>query len=145
MKIQRNFVFIAQLLNTQKQMTQEKWLAICLSYYINQHYGVTIELCHRVSKGDYQDIPIERVNIVKKYLASNQKTYNECITYCNKSHGEKYQSTKPILYESLQKILDNIKSRGRKRTNQNKGTFQDRTVTGCLEKIMVYVIILNIK
>ena len=75
---------------------------------------MTIELCHRVSKGDYQDIPIERVNIVKKYLASNQKTYNECITYCNKSHGEKYQSTKPILYESLQKILDNIKSRGRK-------------------------------
>jgi hypothetical protein len=117
-QIQRNFVFIAQLLNTPKQMTQEKWLTICLSYYINQHYGVTIELCHRVSNGDYQEIPKERVNIIQKHLASVQKTYNECITYCNKSHGEKRSrsTTKPILYESLRKILGNIN----KSSNNNK-------------------------
>ena len=87
-QIQRNFVFIAQLLNTPKQMTQEKWLKICLSYYINQHYGVTIELSRRVSNGDYHDISPKRVNIIKKHLASVQKTYNECLTYCNKSLGE---------------------------------------------------------
>ena len=113
-QIQRNFVFIAQLLNTTKQMTQEKWLKICLSYYINQQYGVTIELCHRVSNGDFTNIPTERVNIIQKHLASVQKTYNECITYLKKSHGEKYQSTKPNLYESLRIILDNIKDRGKK-------------------------------
>ena len=113
-KIQRNFVFIAQLLNTSKQMTQEKWLKICLSYYINQQYGVTIELCHQVSNGDYTNIPIERLNIIQNYLASVRKTYDEFIDYLNKSHGEKCQSTKPILYESLQTILGNIKGRGRK-------------------------------
>jgi len=115
-QIQRNFVFIAQLLNTTKQMTKEKWLTICLSYYINQQYGVTIDLCHRVSNGDYQDIPTERLNIIQKHLKSVQKTYDECITYCNKSHGEKRSrsTTKPILYESLRKILDNINKRGKK-------------------------------
>jgi hypothetical protein len=123
-QIQRNFVFIAQLLNTTKQMTKEKWLAICLSYYINQHYGVTIELCHRVSNGDYQEIPKERVNIIQKHLASVQKTYNECITYCNKSHGEKYQSTKPILYESLRKILGNINKSGKKNKSKQGDIFR---------------------
>ena len=108
-QIQRNFVFIAQLLNTRKQMTQEKWLKICLSYYINQQYGVTIELCHRISNGDYTNIPIERVNIIQQHLASVQNTYHECITYLNKSDGEKRQQTKPILYESLRNILKRIK------------------------------------
>ena len=88
-QIQRNFVFIAQLLNTRKQMTTEKWLTICLSYYINQQYGVTIELCHRVSNGDFTNIPTERVNIIQKHLASVHKTYDECIIYSNKSVGEK--------------------------------------------------------
>jgi len=117
-QIQRNFVFIAQLLNTPKQMTQEKWLKICLSYYINEHYGVTIDLCHRVSKKDYHDISPERVNIIQKHLASVQKTYDECIDYSNKSHGEKRSrsTTKPVLYESLRIILDNIKKTG----NNNK-------------------------
>ena len=115
-QIQRNIVFIAQLLNTTKQMTQETWLTICLSYYINQQYGVTIDLCHRVSNGDYTNITTERVNIIQKHLASVQKTYDECLTYSNKSHGEKLSpsTTKPNLYESLKKILDNIKERGRK-------------------------------
>ena len=114
-QIQRNFVFIAQLLNTTKQMTKEKWLTICLSYYINQQYGVTIELCHRVSNGDFTNIPTERVNIIQKHLASVQNTYDECITYCNKSHGEKRSrsTTRPNLYESLRKILINIKERGK--------------------------------
>ena len=113
-QIQRNFVFIAQLLNTRKQMTQEKWLTICLSYYINQHYGVTIDLCHRVSNGDYTNIPLERVNIIQKHLEFVQKTYDECITYSNKSLGEKRSrsTTRPILYESLQTILGQIKERG---------------------------------
>ena len=117
-QIQRNFVFIAQLLNTTKQMTKEKWLTICLSYYINQQYGVTIELCHRVSNGDYQDIPTERVNIIQKHLKSVQNTYDECIDYSNKSHGEKLSrsTTKPNLYESLRKILGNIN----KSSNNNK-------------------------
>ena len=115
-QIQRNFVFIAQLLNTTKQMTQEKWLAICLSYYINQQYGVTIDLCHRVSNGNFTNIPNERLNIIQKHLASVQKTYDECLTYSNKSHGEKLSrsTTKPILYESLLTILGSIKERGRK-------------------------------
>ena len=114
-QIQRNFVFIAQLLNTAKQMTQEKWLTICLSYYINQHYGVTIDLCRRVSNKDYTNIPNERVNIIQKHLASVQNTYDECLTYLNKSHGEKLSrsTTKPILYESLRIILDGIKSRSK--------------------------------
>ena len=119
-QIQRNFVFIAQLLNTTKQMTQEKWLKICLSYYINQQYGVTIDLCHQVSNKDYQDIPTERVNIIQKHLASVQKTYNECITYSNKSLGEKYQSTKPNSYESLRIILNDIKKSG-KRNKSKQG------------------------
>lgn len=113
-QIQRNFVFIAQLLNTPKQMTQEKWLKICLSYYINQQYGVTIELSRRVSNGDYTNIPLKRLNIIQKHLEFVQNTYDECITYCNKSLGEKYQQTKPILYESLRKILVRIKARGNK-------------------------------
>jgi len=112
-QIQRNYVFIAQLLNTTKQMTKEKWLKICLSYYINQQYGVTIELCHRVSNKDYTNIPIERLTIIREHLAFVQKTYDECINYLNKSLGEKYQSTKPILYKSLQKILLGIKNSGK--------------------------------
>ena len=113
-QIQRNFVFIAQLLNTTKQMTKEKWLKICLSYYINQQYGVTIDLCHQVSKGDYTNIPTERFNIVKKHLESVQNTYDECITYSKKSVGEKRHQKSPILYKSLQIILDSIKDRGKK-------------------------------
>ena len=113
-KIQRNFVFIALLLNTSKQMTQEKWLAICLSYYINQQYGVTIELCHQVSNGDYTNISPERVNIIQKHLAFVHKTYDECLTYCNKSHGEKRHQKSPILYKSLRIILGDIKARGRR-------------------------------
>jgi len=115
-QIQRNFVFIPQVLNTPKQMTKEKWLKICLSYYINQHYGVTIDLCHRVSNGDYTNIPTERLNIIEKHLASVQKTYDECIYYFNKSHGEKRSrsTTKPVLYESLRKILVQMKDRGKK-------------------------------
>jgi hypothetical protein len=115
-QIQRNFVFIAQLLNTRKQMTKEKLLKICLSYYINQQYGVTIELCHRISNGDYTNIPNERVNIIQKHLASVQKKYDESIKYYNKSVGEKRQSTKPVLYESLRKILKRIKES----SNKNK-------------------------
>lgn len=124
-QIQRNFVFIAQLLNTKKQMTKEKWLKICLSYYINQQYGVTIDLCHRVSNKDYQDIPNERLNIIQKHLASVQKTYDECITYSNKSLGEKrsQSTTKPILYESLQKILFDIKKSGNKNKSKQGDIF----------------------
>ena len=119
-QIQRNFVFIAQLLNTRKQMTQEKWLTICLSYYINQQYGVTIELCRRVSNGDYQEIPKERLNIILEHLASVQKTYDECLTYLNKSLGEKRSrsTTKPNLYESLRKILKGIKESCRKKKSK---------------------------
>lgn len=123
-QIQRNFVFIAQLLNTTKQMTQEKWLKICLSYYINQQYGVTIDLSRRVSNGDYTNIPIERVNIIQKHLASVQKTYDECLTYSNKSHGEKRQSTKPILYESLRNILKRIKESSNKNKSKQGDIFK---------------------
>jgi hypothetical protein len=105
-------------------MTKEKWLAICLSYYINQHYGVTIELCHQVSNGDYTNISPERVNIIQKHLASVQKTYNECITYSKKSLGEKYQSTKPILYESLRIILNDIKKSGKKNKSKQGDIFR---------------------
>ena len=110
-QIQRNFVFICQLLNTTKQNTPFKWFDICISNIINQKYGITYELCEKLVNVHESN---ERMGRVKDHINWVNQQYKDCVDYKNLSLAQKYKRTKPVLYESLQLILDNIKKRGKK-------------------------------
>ena len=108
-QIQRNFVFICQLLNTPKQNTPLKFFTLCISHIINQKYGVTYELCEKlVHQDDFHEN--ERIERVRDHLNWVNQHYKECMNYINLTLTQKRCNNKPVLHESLQKRLDNIKN-----------------------------------
>ena len=108
-EIQRNFVFICQLLNTTKQNTPFKFFTLCISHIINQKYGVTYELCEKlVNQDDFHEN--ERIERVRDHLNWVNQHYKECMNYTNLTLTQKRCNNKPVLHESLQKRLKNIKN-----------------------------------
>ena len=115
--IQRNFVFICQKLNGKKQMTLHKFIKLSIASYLNKIYGVTIHMCHQVEKGQFEGIPSPRLKRIQEHLHKIQEEYDECVDYLTKSRSG---MTKPVLYESLQRICEHIKNRGKKRIEKRR-------------------------
>jgi hypothetical protein len=121
-EIQRNFVFICQLLNTTKQNTPFKFFTLCISHIINEKYGVTYELCEKlVNEDDFHEN--ERIERVRDHINWVNQQYKDCVDYINMSLAQKYKITKPVLHESLQLILGGIKT-SCKRYPSKKGDIQ---------------------
>lgn len=123
-QIQRNFVFICQLLNTRKQNTPFKWFTLCISNITNQQYGVTYELCEKLVNDDDFHESNERMERVKNHIDWVHQQYKDCVDYINMSLAQKLKRTKPVLHESLQTILHSIK-KSCKETPSKKGDIQN--------------------
>jgi hypothetical protein len=123
-EIQRNFVFICQLLNTTKQNTPFKFFNLCISNIINEKYGITYELCEKLVNEDEFHENKERMERVKDHINWVNQHYEECVDYMNMPFAQKRGNNKPVLYESFRVILNNIKQRG-KEIPSKKGDIQN--------------------
>ena len=123
-EIQQNFVFICQLLNTPKQNTPFKWFTLCISNITNQQYGVTYELCEKLVNEDDVHESNERMERVRIHINWVNQHYEECMNYINLTFKKKLKKTRPVLYQSLRLILNNIKKSFKKYPSK-KGDIQN--------------------